>query len=333
VPEWAIDLHVVVAHARVHPPYRSLVLSVTDRCNIACDFCCHPHLDSQIDEEECVRLATEACALDFVEVALTGGEPFLRFPLILRLAEICREHRRALSVLTNGFWARRPERAAEMAARMVQAGVFHVTFSWDPSHAAFVPAAAIQVGLDACMEAGLHVELRGNFVDPDDPRHFRELRLARWLPYASFSVARSGIAATGRARGKRRPARPVAAAPLHRCPGHAELEHVIYARDGMTMPCCSVWVGYETPAASLGSWRDRPLAESLRSHEADPWFRLIADEGFGALYRRVEATDPDLAGRLPSPADFEDPCSLCGTLLQGPDAAALLRAARRVSEA
>ena len=52
------------------------VLSITDRCNIACDFCCHPYMDSEIASDDAERLVHEAVHEDFDEIGITGGETF-----------------------------------------------------------------------------------------------------------------------------------------------------------------------------------------------------------------------------------------------------------------
>lgn len=326
VPEWAVDLHVLRAHAYANPPMRSLVITVTDRCNLRCDFCCHPHLESEIAEEDCERLTREACALDFVEVWLSGGEPFLRYPLILKLAAICRERGRMLGVQTSGYWARTEARARAMAREMIEAGVFCVTFSWDPSHGEVVSRETVEQGIDACVEAGLHVRLRGNFERPGETHADHGFDLSRWDRFATFSV-RAGLAeAAGRGAGlvRLRRSSTGAGAPSvlgERCPGHAELEHVVYARDGLTMPCCSVWAGYDTPALGLGDWRARPLSESVAVHDHDPYFRLVADAGFEALYARIHARDPEVASRLVDPRAVGNACELCARLMKSPDAA------------
>lgn len=324
VPDWAVDLHVVRAHALDNPPLRSLVLTITDRCNLRCDFCCHPHLDSEIPADDCLRLAREACELDFCEVWLTGGESFLRYELVLDLARICRANRRMLGVQTSGYWARAPERAARMAREMIEAGVFVVTFSWDSSHGAFVTPTTVQQGIDACMEAGLHVHLRGNFVNPDTTHEQHGFDLARHHRYANFSVAVGPVVPAGRGAGLvdlRRTKATAEEAAAFRCPGHAELEHVLYARDGMTMPCCGLFAGYATPALGLGDWRTRSLAESAAAHDSDPYFRTIADHGFARLYEQIATRDVETASRLPDPQELSTACELCARLMQSPDAA------------
>ena len=135
---------------------------------------------SEIADEDCIRLVTEACEGEFVVVALTGGEPFLRLPLVLRLAAITRALGRLLTVLTNGYWAPQADRAGDVARRLVDTGAFKVTFSWDPSHAHFIPASAIQNGLEACMAAGLHgpCTLCGTILQgPDAAELLRAARL------------------------------------------------------------------------------------------------------------------------------------------------------------
>jgi len=119
----------VDAHAR---PLRNLRLSVTDRCNLRCQYCM-PEPDyvwlpreDILQFEEIEQLVDLFLELGVDKVRLTGGEPLLRRDLpelVQRLAR--REAVRDLAITTNGVLL------AGAAAELKRAGLHRVTVSLD----------------------------------------------------------------------------------------------------------------------------------------------------------------------------------------------------------
>jgi cyclic pyranopterin phosphate synthase len=142
-------------------PARSLRVSVTDRCNLRCQYCMPeehytwlPRQDILRFEEidRLVRLFTD---IGVDRVRLTGGEPLLRRDLPALIALLA-ENRRIcdLAMTTNGVLL------AGQAARLRAAGLQRITVSLDtlrPSRfralARFDEHAAVLRGLDAATEA------------------------------------------------------------------------------------------------------------------------------------------------------------------------------------
>src|SRR5258708_21481661 len=100
---------------RFDRPLRSLRISVTDRCNLRCQYCM-PELDyawlpraSILDFEEITVLADAFTSVGVDRVRLTGGEPLLRRDLP-RLVELlaARAAIRDLALTTNGVLLANP---------------------------------------------------------------------------------------------------------------------------------------------------------------------------------------------------------------------------------
>ena len=152
----------MAARDRFDRPLRSLRISVTDRCNLRCQYC--------MPEEEYVWLP-RGDILTFEEIGalvdaftdagadrvrLTGGEPLLRknLPdLIRRLAH--KPAIRDLALTTNGMLL------ADQAADLREAGLHRLTVSLDTLRAdrfrdltRFDGVTAVQHGLAAAREAG-----------------------------------------------------------------------------------------------------------------------------------------------------------------------------------
>jgi cyclic pyranopterin phosphate synthase len=117
---------------RIGRPLRSLRLSVTDRCNLRCQYCM-PEPDyvwlpreTLLSFEE-IRAVVDAFAeLGVDRVRLTGGEPLLRKNLESLIASLAaRPAIRDLALTTNGVLL------APQARALVEAGLHRITVSLD----------------------------------------------------------------------------------------------------------------------------------------------------------------------------------------------------------
>jgi MoaA/NifB/PqqE/SkfB family radical SAM enzyme len=301
--------------------WRLAVLSLTDRCNIKCDFCCHPYLDSEISEKDAISLVAQASLLDFDEIAVTGGEPLIRKQLVLKLARICKENDKAFGLITNGFWAGNVRKARAWAAEFREAGVTRVTVSWDPSHGAFVSARTAQNALDSCIDEGLKVTLTGSFKINGDRHANYGIRTEHLAVYHNFRLNESHAAPAGNGAGvadintdtdKR-------LADSHmRCPSQNLLELVFYARGGLTQPCCSIYAGYKMSALGLGDWRRHSVADLRDRQSGDPFFLILREHGFKRIYQIVRERDPELFRQLPTYGDALSVCHFCSKIMQPP---------------
>ena len=147
---------------RFERPLRSLRVSVTDRCNLRCQYCM-PEADyawlpreSILDFEE-IAILVDAFASEGVDrVRITGGEPLLRRDLP-RLIELlaARPAIRDLALTTNGVLL------AGQAAALRAAGLHRITVSLETLRrdrfqalARFDELPAVVAGIDAARRAG-----------------------------------------------------------------------------------------------------------------------------------------------------------------------------------
>ncbi len=119
-------------HDNYNRPINYLRISVTDRCNLRCQYCM---ADSEIDlqdhykmltYEEIAKIVKVAASLGISKVRLTGGEPLVRaeFPKLVRMLSSI-EGIDDLSLTTNGVLL------SEMAMELVEAGLNRVNISLD----------------------------------------------------------------------------------------------------------------------------------------------------------------------------------------------------------
>jgi cyclic pyranopterin phosphate synthase len=129
VSETVMGTPVLDALAR---PLRSLRVSVTDRCNLRCQYCMPeeeytwlPH-EEILTFEEITRLADALVPLGVEKVRLTGGEPLLRRGLNRLVRSLaCTPGIRDLALTTNGVLL------AAQAPALKAAGLSRVTVSLD----------------------------------------------------------------------------------------------------------------------------------------------------------------------------------------------------------
>src|SRR4051794_20551839 len=113
-------------------PLRSLRVSVTDRCNLRCEYCmpCEEYVWLERDEllrlEEIATLTGVFTSLGVDKVRLTGGEPLLRRNLEELVAMLASNAAvRDIALTTNGVLL------AESAERLRAAGLTRLTISLD----------------------------------------------------------------------------------------------------------------------------------------------------------------------------------------------------------
>ena len=141
-------------------PLRNLRLSVTDRCNLRCQYCM-PEADylwlpreDILQFEEIDRLVDQFLALGVDKVRLTGGEPLLRRDLPALVDQLARKPAiRDLAMTTNGVLL------APSAADLKQAGLHRLTISLDTLQrdrfvklARFDELPRVLAGMDAAAE-------------------------------------------------------------------------------------------------------------------------------------------------------------------------------------
>ena len=147
---------------RFNRPLRSLRISVTDRCNLRCQYCM-PEPDyawlpreSLLGFEEIAQIVDAFATLGVDRVRLTGGEPLLRRDLPELIGMLAaRPAVRDLALTTNGVLL------AAQARALREAGLHRVTISLDTLHAdrfqaiaRFDELRAVLAGIDAAAEAG-----------------------------------------------------------------------------------------------------------------------------------------------------------------------------------
>ena len=172
-----------------------LRISVTDRCNLRCEYCMPPGRAPRLRRrdilslEEIAEVVRAAASMGITKLRLTGGEPLVRknvVGLVRLLAAI--ESVRDLAMTTNGTLL------ARYARWLAAAGLHRVNVSLDavdPARYAAITRGGdvrqVLAGIDAALEAGL-APLRLNCVVRSGPWEPDARDVARLAASAGLEV-------------------------------------------------------------------------------------------------------------------------------------------------
>lgn len=115
--------------ARTNGGPRTVRLSLTDRCDLACVYCRPPgkesFLDDSLGEAAFEAMIDGLFAAGVRRFRITGGEPLLHRNVVARVASIARRNPDDLALTTNGT------RLADLAQPLRDAGLGRITVSMD----------------------------------------------------------------------------------------------------------------------------------------------------------------------------------------------------------
>jgi MoaA/NifB/PqqE/SkfB family radical SAM enzyme len=144
----------------INPPI-SLGLILSYRCNVSCKYCiyaCSPKWKGNWLKETDAEIIFQNLSYIFNKIYtyknhytnnhisfsyglhLTGGEPFLNFKLLLKLAKLANEFKIPLPfVETNCFWAKNDEVATARLKELKEAGMVGILVSVNPFNVEYIP--------------------------------------------------------------------------------------------------------------------------------------------------------------------------------------------------
>lgn len=268
------------------------------QCQCACKHClynCGPRwkdwMSSQTLRE--ALQATQAWRHHF-QIHLTGGEPFLNFPLLLEGVRIATELGIPCYVETNAGWCRREEDVTDKFTALKEAGLSAILISCSPFHAEKIPPArtflairkALEVfGRQRVMVYMTHCLEQVQFFDFDMEkttpieRYVERFGLDRagsllWDGYSIISGGRSGYALGHLTRKQ-----PAAAFRGQNC--SLEIIHAHHSHFDLYGNYISWFCG----GLTVGDWHDLPqVLDDFRERRFPPLVNILVRSGpFGLL--------------------------------------------------
>lgn len=142
----------------------TLIFTVTNKCNISCDFCavnCGPSCDGFLSANSMKKIYDNLHHLDKVGlVVFTGGEPFLYREEILKVLKHIKLSEPTFSrIVTNASWAKSYKVAKKILQEFKDVGLTELNYSVDDFHQQFISLSMIKNAVDAALDLNIPVLL------------------------------------------------------------------------------------------------------------------------------------------------------------------------------
>ncbi|WP_460058742.1 radical SAM protein [Pseudolactococcus yaeyamensis] len=144
---------------KLNVPYKTLAFTLFSKCNAACSMCCFECSPQRIEKLDVARVKEyidEAAEIDEITtISFTGGEPFLKYNLLLDLVKYAAATGKRVTTISNGFWATSKEIATERLAELKANGLQHLSTSHDFFHKEFIKTEYVANLLSAAGSLGV----------------------------------------------------------------------------------------------------------------------------------------------------------------------------------
>jgi hypothetical protein len=289
------------------------------QCQCACKHClynCGPRWKDWMSPQtlrEALQ-ATRAWHHRF-QIHLTGGEPFLNFPLLLEGVRLAVELRIPCYVETNAGWCLREEDVADKFITLKEAGLNAILISCSPFHAEKIPPArtflAIHKALEIFGPQGVIVYLpqsleQVQLFDVERPtpiaRYVKRFGLERagrmlWDGYSIISGGRSGYALGHLTRRQ-----PASAFRSQNC--FLEIVHAHHSHFDLYGNYISWFCG----GLTVGGWHSLPrILDDFRNRRFPPLVDILVHSGPFGLLEMAKAE----YGYQELPQGYAGKCHLC----------------------
>lgn len=307
-------------------------MMLTRRCNIRCRHCCVDALPASAregdmlarDVDDWVQQAVQEPKVTYL--SLTGGEPFLVYPLLRRAIDRAAGQGLPAGVVTSGFWATSRAAARRKLTPFARWDrLFSLSLSVDRFHQEYVPLERVKNAIVAAHELGIEqVKVKLSYLGASAADSQEQL-LGELGPLpAPVTIESQLVHRTGRA------ARQVSSAEFarekERHPGVGAdnipctmADFPLITPDGKVFACCgaALLLKHATPLL-LGDLHKQRLGNILDCSETNTILHFIRLYGplelFNCIGQPVEVQDYDATSL----------CSLCLRFFASPDAVAAL---------
>ncbi|OPX45161.1 cyclic pyranopterin monophosphate synthase [Ruminiclostridium hungatei] len=290
-------------------------IMLSNKCNYYCSHCIEnsdPHQSERLAPEKITGLIDAAGRLseagdENLRISFTGGEPFLHFEdLLLCAAAAKRNNAGRIDCVTNCFWAGEALDAARVLKKASNAGIDHLSFSYDPYHGKFVDVVHLKNAFIAAVENGIRVKFK-IVLFKDSERAYDFLKnISDITPGKSFSIDEIPGLPLGRAEKLDKSVFLYGAGiPPGKCQG---IGNLLITNTGDVYPCCC-------PAFSevlrLGNVHSDSLEDIYKNLKEALHLKILLSHGPGYFIPFLKEQGVDLSNE-----PYVDTCHLCSAVFK-----------------
>jgi len=308
---------------------KSLAFSVTDRCNITCDFCapgCGPHVHGNLSAATMIMVFGSLQRVAPIPlVVFTGGEPtlFLR-EVLATLQHILENSDTHSRIVTNASWATSLTAARGILRSLKEAGLGELNYSVDDFHQAYVPLTHIGYAVEAALEFEIPVLLaHKSYPGSRSSRATYEALLRREIPKLEdllpeeygkhpLTISSGNTLPIGRGAEKVNPlgwVPPEVTEDRWRGPCNEVLKEIVIAPEGRLSPCCGL-VDRSIPYFYAGSVLEQDLLELLEIANKSVLYNWLALGGPSSIMDYIISQDPS----IPFLGKYVQNCQICNEI-------------------
>ena len=260
--------------------FHKLSITVTDKCNAACDMCClscSPKNNFHFDTSDLKAVIDEAAALNEMnEIIFTGGEALLYYKQVLECSAYAFSRGLKVSLYTNGFWGDTQENANRIVNELKNAGVTELSFSADEYHQKYIPAENLLRAIHAVNDTGLKSRL--TVMEIKGSQNFAKVQELLGDEVQRTKIICHPLLLAGRAKDNFKDEQTL---KLFQAKNAVcifdNMLHLDF--DGYYYMCCSIYCK-DIPRLRIGKIFETPLAEFEQKVISDDFFYVMLLKGF-----------------------------------------------------
>ena len=265
----------------------NITINILSKCNAKCGHCCFscsPNSTDKLEEEEIWNILNYAIANDEIkEIALTGGEIFLKEKLVCDIIKKVSAAGKVVTCISNGFWGRTPEKAKQKLEKFCALGLRHLSLSYDDFHAKYVKIECIENILNAAVQLPIQIKLNMTVTKENDGIWILD-RLKNSL--LGVAITRFSAAPVGEA--KNIPEKHL----YHKLNSNLTMKcsepnsGLVINHDGYVLPCCSPLV--IDSFLKIGNIRNDDIANLEKKMYSNVLMYIIKKEGLNWFVEKLE---------------------------------------------
>lgn len=306
--------------------FTDLTLTLIYRCNYRCPHCLVGELlqsKHAISYEEAIEIIDSAAELGtFGSVAFVGGEPFLVYPLMLRISEYIHQNYGLvpLTASTNSYWAKDVDNARSKIEPLAKLGLQSLLLSWDDFHAKFGKISQLANAVTVCNEFEVKPTIQNIIINNSSRIGEIKEKLDELCDTSNVEWAENICTPVGLGEQFKEEDQTFISIddiPFGECTAGKILN---VEADGDVKPCCGS--GLMASGLTMGNIRQKSVEAIVRKSSVDPLFNsLVANQGPKHLVEMLR-----VAGRTDLiPKKVTGVCDACYKITNNPEAVSVLK--------